>query len=92
VWPELIAPDQPFTGVRSLSYSTAGGADLLFALQVRMVLVLVLPLPPPPSLPLLLTVRTLQAEDAFEVEDQRQWGDASFKTYVRPLSKPWRSD
>lgn len=26
--------------------------------------------------------------DAFEMEDQRNWGDASFKTYVRPLAKP----
>lgn len=26
--------------------------------------------------------------DAFEMEDQRNWTDASFKTYVRPLSKP----
>ncbi len=27
--------------------------------------------------------------DTFEMEDQRQWNDASYKTYVRPLSKPW---
>jgi len=27
--------------------------------------------------------------DAFETEDHRNWGDASFKTYVRPLAKPW---
>ena len=27
--------------------------------------------------------------DTFEMEDQRQWGDASFKTYNRPLVKPW---
>lgn len=27
--------------------------------------------------------------DAFETEDQRNWADASFKTYVRPLSQPW---
>ena len=26
--------------------------------------------------------------DAFEMEDQRNWADASFKTYVRPLPKP----
>ncbi|UDL88753.1 hypothetical protein LGH82_27130 [Mesorhizobium sp. PAMC28654] len=25
--------------------------------------------------------------DAFEMEDQRNWTDASFKTYIRPLSK-----
>ena len=27
--------------------------------------------------------------DAFETEDHRNWNDASFKTYVRPLAKPW---
>ena len=27
--------------------------------------------------------------DAFEMEDQRNWTDASFKTYVRPLALPW---
>ena len=27
--------------------------------------------------------------DAFEMEDQRNWLDASYKTYIRPLSKPW---
>ncbi|MDB5675392.1 MAG: hypothetical protein JWM65_2374 [Sphingomonas bacterium] len=27
--------------------------------------------------------------DSFEMEDQRNWSDASFKTYVRPLAKPW---
>lgn len=26
--------------------------------------------------------------DTFEMEDQRQWGDASFKTYNRPLALP----
>jgi len=26
--------------------------------------------------------------DAYEMEDQRNWTDASFKTYIRPLSKP----
>ncbi len=27
--------------------------------------------------------------DTFEMEDQRQWGDASFKTYNRPLALSW---
>jgi hypothetical protein len=26
--------------------------------------------------------------DAFEMEDQRNWSDASYKTYIRPLAKP----
>src|SRR5262245_20431589 len=27
--------------------------------------------------------------DVFETEDHRNWTDASFKTYVRPLALPW---
>jgi hypothetical protein len=27
--------------------------------------------------------------DTFEMEDQRNWSDASYKTYVRPLAHPW---
>ena len=27
--------------------------------------------------------------DTFEMEDQRQWNDASYKTYSRPLELPW---
>lgn len=27
--------------------------------------------------------------DTFEMEDQRNWTDASYKTYVRPLGLPW---
>ena len=27
--------------------------------------------------------------DSFEMEDHRQWNDASYKTYVRPLELPW---
>lgn len=27
--------------------------------------------------------------DIFEMEDQRNWSDASYKTYVRPLAMPW---
>jgi D-apionolactonase len=33
---------------------------------------------------------TCQMEgDTFEMEDQRNWCDASYKTYVRPLALPW---
>lgn len=35
-----------------------------------------------------LTCTVEMEGDAFEMEDQRNWADASFKTYVRPLSKP----
>lgn len=34
-------------------------------------------------------VRCAFEGDTFEMEDQRQWGDASYKTYVRPLALPW---
>ena len=33
--------------------------------------------------------RCVMEGDAFEMEDHRNWTDASFKTYVRPLAKPW---
>ena len=33
--------------------------------------------------------RCVMQSDAFELEDHRNWTDASFKTYVRPLSRPW---
>ena len=36
-----------------------------------------------------ITARCLLNGDAFEMEDQRNWSDASYKTYVRPLSRPW---
>jgi hypothetical protein len=36
-----------------------------------------------------ITARCVLNGDAFEMEDQRNWSDASFKTYVRPLSRPW---
>jgi D-apionolactonase len=36
-----------------------------------------------------LTVRCELSGDVFEMEDQRNWSDASFKTYSRPLALPW---
>lgn len=36
-----------------------------------------------------VTVTCTMEGDAFEMEDQRNWSDASFKTYVRPLAKPF---
>ena len=35
------------------------------------------------------SVRCLMEGDIFEMEDQRNWTDASYKTYVRPLALPW---
>ncbi|SEC65430.1 hypothetical protein [Rhodobacter sp. 24-YEA-8] len=36
-----------------------------------------------------LTISCAFEGDTFEMEDQRQWGDASYKTYNRPLALPW---
>src|ERR1700722_1264714 len=36
-----------------------------------------------------LKVRCHMEGDTFEMEDQRNWTDASYKTYVRPLALPW---
>jgi hypothetical protein len=36
-----------------------------------------------------LTAECRMEGDAFEMEDQRNWSDASYKTYVRPLALPW---
>jgi D-apionolactonase len=36
-----------------------------------------------------VTVTCTMQGDAFEMEDHRNWNDASYKTYVRPLAKPW---
>jgi len=35
-----------------------------------------------------LRVRVEMTGDAYDMEDQRNWTDASLKTYIRPLSKP----
>lgn len=36
-----------------------------------------------------VTVTCRMEGDAFEMEDHRNWMDASYKTYVRPLALPW---
>ena len=36
-----------------------------------------------------LTATCRMEGDTFEMEDHRNWMDASFKTYVRPLAEPW---
>jgi hypothetical protein len=35
------------------------------------------------------TVTCSMEGDTYEMEDQRNWTDASYKTYVRPLALPW---
>lgn len=36
-----------------------------------------------------LKVACTMTGDAYEMEDQRNWSDASYKTYIRPLAEPW---
>lgn len=36
-----------------------------------------------------LRVACVMEGDTYEMEDQRNWTDASYKTYVRPLALPW---
>ncbi len=36
-----------------------------------------------------VAVNVLMEGDTYEMEDQRNWTDASYKTYVRPLALPW---
>ncbi len=61
VFPELIAPHQPFLDMESITH--AAGAN---------------------------TTAEIRFEgDLFEMEDQRNWTDASFKTYSTPLRIPY---
>jgi hypothetical protein len=36
-----------------------------------------------------IAAKTVFDGDIFEMEDQRNWTDGSYKTYVRPLALPW---
>jgi len=62
-FPRLIAPEQPFTNVRAMSYEF-GDAQVSLHFD----------------------------GDIFETEDQRNWSDASFKTYCTPLALPRPAD
>lgn len=59
-FPEEIAPDDPFTHIKSMEWTISGTA---FQLDFE--------------------------GDLFETEDQRNWGDASFKTFCTPLDVPF---
>src|SRR5262249_32439416 len=64
VFPESIAPHQPFLGMRAIAHEllpASGDAPALWA-NVRF------------------------EGDIFEMEDQRNWTDASYKTYCTPLA------
>ncbi len=39
-----------------------------------------------------LKVAVTMTGDSYEMEDQRNWSDASYKTYIRPLAEPWPYD
>ena len=59
-FPRLIAPHQPFLGIRAIRHRVAEGVWATVRLE----------------------------GDTFEMEDQRNWTDASFKTYSTPLALP----
>jgi hypothetical protein len=61
VFPDLIAPHQPFKDVRAITHEPVKGVRV----EVRF------------------------DGDVFETEDQRNWTDGSFKTYSRPLERPF---
>ncbi len=61
IFPEHIAPQQPFTEIRAITHEVQPGVSC----EVRM------------------------AGETFEMEDQRNWTDASYKTYCRPLALPF---
>ena len=61
IFPDTIAPHQPFFDIAALTFDAADGATA-----------------------------TLEfSGDVFETEDQRNWLDASYKTYSTPLSIPY---
>lgn len=60
-FPRLVAPHQPFKGVRGITHEPAPG----------------------------LRVEVRLGGETFEMEDQRNWTDASFKTYSTPLELPF---
>lgn len=61
VFPQYIAPHQPFFDIQAITHQVNAGVRA----EVRM------------------------EGDAFEMEDQRNWIDASFKTYCTPLRLPF---
>ncbi|MBN1127372.1 MAG: hypothetical protein JXA71_00190 [Chitinispirillaceae bacterium] len=60
VFPPAIAPHQPFTNLRAMSYEIVSGLNAIIRFD----------------------------GDIFETEDQRNWTDASYKTYSTPISLP----
>ena len=61
VFPQAIAPHQPFFDIRALAYEVMN-TGIIARLELE--------------------------GDTFEMEDQRNWTDASFKTYCTPLARP----
>ena len=61
IFPESIAPHQPFKNISSMAWKFENQAEAILTLE----------------------------GDVFETEDQRNWTDASYKTYSTPLSIPY---
>jgi hypothetical protein len=60
LFPETVAPENPFKNIKAMAWPAAGS---VFQLSFE--------------------------GDLFETEDQRNWCDASFKTFCTPLDKPF---
>ena len=83
-FPRFISPQQPFKNVRAITHwieRGAGGGESA-------------PAGIPRDQSLLTSAATSGVEvrmegEVFEMEDQRNWTDASFKTYGTPLERPF---
>ncbi len=76
-FPQFISPQQPFKNVRAITHQLEGTSQLVKDSQS-----------------LLTSAATIGVEvrmegEMFEIEDQRNWTDASFKTYGTPLERPF---
>jgi len=81
-FPQFISPHQPFKQLRAISHRLAA-AQTFVAYATKVCTDSALP-----------AVRRSEIEvrfngEVFEMEDQRNWTDASFKTYCTPLELPF---
>ncbi len=84
VFPSFISPQQPFKNVRAITHWIERGGDGGESAPAGI----------PREQSLLTSTATSGVEvrmegEVFEMEDQRNWTDASFKTYGSPLKRPF---
>ena len=84
-FPVLVQPQQPFTNIQSLSFPVGSSHCEVWSSVYPYLLSFAQIYPSPMS----STATQISMSGAtFEMEDQRQWLDASFKTYCNRLSDP----